>query len=319
MSLQEDPLPTPRRWSSILLIVIGVLAVVVLSAGVAIWGGYQAGLKQHQSQAQATRSAELKTQYDLGVADLAAGHNELARQRFEYILGIEPNYPGAAEKLAEAKVVLQITPSTTPLPLPTLTPLAQGTDPASIFALAQQSSAGKNWDDVIQNLSDLRALDPAYKPAEVDKLLFTALRSRGVARIDTQQLESGIFDLNQAEALGTLDTDAKSHRLWARYYLDAMSFWGLDWGKTVQLLSELHTFAPYFYDSASRLYEARLKYAAQLEAGKHFCEAAAQYTEAQAQSPAPAVAEKLAAAQSQCVPTPVGGESTPDTTPTPAP
>ncbi len=318
MSLEENPKPT-RRWPFIILIGVGVLAIVVLTVGFAIWQGYQAGLKQHQSQAEATRSAELKTQYDLGVSDLAAGNNELAQQRFEYILGIDPNYPGAAEKLAEAKVVLQITPSATPLPLPTLTPANQGADSASLFASAEQSAASKNWDDVIGTLSDLRALDSGYKPAEVDNLLFEALRNRGVDRINAHQLESGIFDLNQAEALGPLDTDAKSHRLWARYYLDAMSYWGLDWGKTVQLLSELRTFAPYFYDAPTRLYEARLKYAAQLTAAKRFCEAAAQYSEAQAQSPDPAVAEKLAAAQAQCVPTPVGGESTPGATPTPTP
>ena len=119
MSFQEKPKPT-RRWPFIILIGVGVLAIVALTVGFAIWQGYQAGLQQHQSQAEATRSAELKTQYDLGVADLTAGNNELAQQRFEYILGIDPSYPGAAEKLAEAKVVLQITPSATPMNAPML-------------------------------------------------------------------------------------------------------------------------------------------------------------------------------------------------------
>jgi tetratricopeptide (TPR) repeat protein len=323
MSLEENP-PSKSRRLPVVLIGIGLLAILALTVGVAIWGGYQSGLKQHQLEAQATRSAELKTQFDLGVADLSAGNNELAQQRFEYILSIDPSYPGAADKLEEAKVVLQITPSATLLPIPTMdatvTPVATGAgpDPASILAQAQQSSAGKNWDDVIQKLSDLRALDANYKPAEVNKLLFTALRNRGVARIDGKELESGIFDLNQAETLAPLDTDAKSHRLWARYYLDAMSYWGLDWKRTVDLLSELHTFAPYFQDTPARLYQAHLNYAAQLAAAKNYCDAAAQYAAAQALSPAPAVAEKQAAAQAQCVPTPVGETGTPGTTPTPA-
>jgi hypothetical protein len=323
MSLPENP-PAKGRRLRIILIGFGVLVIMALTVGVAIWGGYQSGLRQHQFQAQATRSAELKTQFDLGVADLSAGNNELAQQRFEYILSVDPNYPGAADKLIEAKVVLQITPSATPLPLPTVTPVPTGSspagpDPASFLAQAEQSSAGKNWDDVIQKLSDLRALDPNYKPADVNKLLFTALRNRGVARIDGKELEAGIFDLNQAEMLGNLDTDAKSHRLWARYYLDAMSYWGLNWKKTVDLLSELHTFAPYFQDSAAKLYQAHLNYAAQLAAAKNYCEAAAQYAAAQALSPASAVADKQAAAQAQCVPTPVGGGGTPGITPTPAP
>ncbi len=324
MSLEENP-PLKSRRLPIFLIGIGLLALLVLTIGVAIWGGYQSGLKQHQLQAQATRSAELKTQFDLGVADLSAGNNEMAQQRFEYILSIDPGYPGAADKLEEAKVVLQITPSATLLPLPTVTPLpvptagSAGPDPASILAQAEQSSAAKNWDDVIQKVSDLRALDAKYQPAEVDKLLFTALRNRGVARIEGKELEGGIFDLNQAETLAPLDTDAKSHRLWARYYLDAMSFWGLDWKRTVDLLTELHSFAPYFQDTPARLYQAHLNYAAQLATGKNYCDAAAQYAAAQALSPAPAVAEKQAAAQAQCVPTPVGETGTPGTTPSPAP
>jgi tetratricopeptide (TPR) repeat protein len=322
MSLEENPSPKSRRLP-VILIGVGLLAILALTVGVAIWGGYQTGLKQYQLQAQATRSAELKTQFDLGVADLSDGNNEMAQQRFEYILSIDPSYPGAADKLIEAKVVLQITPSATPLPLPTVptvTPVATGAgpDPASILAQAEQSSAAKNWDDVIQKLSDLRALNAYYKPAEVNKLLFTALRNRGVARIEGKELEGGIFDLNQAETLAALDTDAKSHRLWARYYLDAMSYWGLDWKKTVDLLSELHSFAPYFQDTPARLYQAHLNYAAQLVAAKNYCDAATQYAAAQALSPAPAVAEKQAAAQSQCVPTPVGETGTPGTTPTPS-
>jgi tetratricopeptide (TPR) repeat protein len=320
MSVDENP-PSPTRRPPLILIALGVLAVFAITIGVAIWGGYQSGLRQHQSQIQATRSAELKNQYDLGVADLAAGHNELAQQRFEYILGIDPSYPGAAEKLVEAKAVVvpEMTPSATPVPLPTVTPVTTGTDPASLLALAQQSSTSKNWDEVIQRLSDLRAADPNYQPAEVDKLLFTALRNRGVARIQAKDLESGIFDLNQAEALGKLDTEAQSHRVWARYYLDAMSFWGLNWKKTVELLSELHGFAPYFHDTAAKLTEARLNYAAQLVSAKNFCEAATQYAEAQKLSPTQAVADKQAAAQAQCVPTPVGGEATPGATATPVP
>jgi tetratricopeptide (TPR) repeat protein len=318
MSVDKTPTP-PRRRIPIVLTVIGVLAVLVLTLGVAIWGGYQSGLEQHQRQVLATQSAELKNQYDLGVADLAAGHNELAQQRFEFILGIDPNYPGAAEKLVEAKTVLQITPSPTPLPRPTVTPVTTGTDAAALMALAQQSSASQNWDEVIQRLSDLRAADPSFQPSEVDQLLFTALRNRGVARIQAKDLESGIFDLNQAEALGKLDTEAKSHRIWARYYLDAMSFWGLNWKKTVDLLSELYSFAPYFHDTATKLHDARLNYAAQLVAAKKYCEAATQYAEAQKLSPAQAVADKETAAQAQCVPTPVGGESTPGATATPAP
>lgn len=312
--------PAPRRRLPLFVIGICLVGLLLLVIGGAIWGGYKAGLNQRQSEWQATVTADLKNQYDLGLADLAAGRYELANKRFEYILSLDPNYPGAAEKLIQTKVNLQITPTVTPLPLPTAvaTPLVTTPqeNPGSILALAQQSQAAKNWDDVILKLTQVRALDPNYEAAQVDQMLFAALRNRGVARIDAKDLEEGIFDLNQAEALGKLDQDAKSRRLWARYYLDGMSYWGLNWQKTVELLGELHSFAPYFHDTAAKLHEAQLSYAAQLTTAGNYCEAAKQYADAQALSPAQAIADKLAAVQAKCVATPAAG-SVPALTPTP--
>lgn len=318
MSVPENT-PAPRRRLRFVLIAISLLAILLLMAAGAIWGGYRAGLDQRQRQAQATQTVELKKQYDLGLTDLAAGHSELARQRFEYILSIDPNYPGASQKLIEAQVDLQITPTDLPSPSPspapaataaTPSPAAAGADPASILALAQRSSAAKNWDDAIEKLSQVRALDPNYQTAQVDLMMFTALRNRGVARIDGTDLEGGIFDLNQAEAFGKLDQDASSHRIWARYYLDAMSYWELNWPKTIQLLDDLHGFAPYFHDTPAKLREARLDYAAQLITANKYCDAAHQYQEAQTLAPTADVADKLAAAQAKCVPTP--GPGTPE-------
>jgi tetratricopeptide (TPR) repeat protein len=305
-----DNSPAPRRWPSLLVIGISLVGILLLIIGGAVWKGYQAGLTEREQEWQATQAIELNKQYNLGLVDLAAGRYELAGERFEYILKIDPNYPGAADKLTEAKVAQQITPTITPLPsLTPLAPVTPAADPASIFALAQQSQAATNWDEAIQRLTQLRALDPTYKASQVDQMLFTALRNRGVARIQAKDLEGGIFDLNQAEALGKLDQDAKNHRLWARYYLDALSYWGLNWQKTVELLSELHSFAPYFQDTPAKLHEAQLNYAAQLTAAGDHCGAAEQYAAAQALSAVPAIADKLATAQVECIPTPADGST----------
>jgi tetratricopeptide (TPR) repeat protein len=310
MSLPENT-PAPRRRLPYVFIAIGVIVILLLTVGGAIWGGYQAGIDERQKQSQATLTVELKKQYDLGVTDLAAGHSELARQRFEYILSHDPNYPGAMQKLTEASEVLQVTPTATALPAPIVsispTPATTGENTASVFALAQQSSAAKNWDDAIRKLSQVRALDPNYETAQVDQMMFTALRNRGVAHIDGTDLEGGIFDLNQAEAFGKLDQDASSHRIWARYYLDAQSYWGLNWPKTIQLLNDLHGFAPYFHDTAAKLREARITYAAQLSTAEKYCDAVAQYTEAQTLAPKPDTADKLSAAQAKCASAPTPG------------
>src|SRR5690349_7767619 len=80
MTNLEDTSPTPaagglplgRRLSLIGLAVAALLLVVLAGAA---YAGYQAGLSQRQTQFQATQAADLALQYDLGVADLAAGRN----------------------------------------------------------------------------------------------------------------------------------------------------------------------------------------------------------------------------------------------------
>jgi len=325
MSLPEKT--PPNRRLRIVLVALGAVIVLLLTAGGAIWGGFQAGLDQRRKEAQATLTVELKKQYDLGIADLAAGRSDMARQRFEYILGKDPSYPGAAQRLTEASTPVAITPTATALPSPlpptaaaTPGPAATDVDAAALLAQAQQSSAAKNWDAAIETLSQLRALDPTYEVAQVDRMLFVALRNRGVARIDGTDLEGGIFDLNQAEAFDKLDQDASSHRVWARYYLDAQSYWGLNWAKTVQLLNDLHGFAPYFHDTAAKLREARLSYAAQLYSANQYCEAADQYTAAQTLQATADVADKLTAAQAKCATSPTPGTPAPGSpTETPKP
>jgi hypothetical protein len=319
MSLPDKP-PTRRRLR-IVLVTLGLLMVLLLTVAGAIWSGYRAGLDERQTQSQATLTVELKKQYDLGMADLAAGRSDMARQRFEYILGKDPGYPGAAQRLTDASANVTGTPTPTALPSPTVptpvpatpSPATTDVDPASLLSQAQQSSAAKNWDGAIEKLSQLRALAPTYEVAQVDGMLFVALRNRGVARIDGTDLEGGIFDLNQAEAFDKLDQDASSHRVWARYYLDAQSFWGLNWAKTVQLLSDLHGFAPYFHDTAAKLREARINYAAQLSSADKYCEAADQYSAAQTLAPTADIADKLTAAQAKCASSPTPGTPAPGT------
>ncbi len=315
MSTPEMTSPTapagPAQVARSLWLLALSLACILLSVmGVAAYAGYQAGLSEHETQARATQTVELQLQYDLGVADLAAGRYELAAERFTYIVQHDPNYPGAAEKLAEARQAMQMTPivATSPTPLPT-----PSADPAEIFALAQRYYAENNWDGVITQMALLHTLDPNYEALRADQLLFEALRHRGVERIQGDAMEAGINDLNQAEAYGPLDAEAANLRLWATYYLAAQSYWGVNWEQAVVILQELYLLAPNFRDTSSKLYQATLNYAAQLSAAGDACGVAAQYASAQALLADPGVAEAQATAQANCALTP-----TPDLSATPA-
>jgi hypothetical protein len=136
-------------------------------------------------------------------------------------------------------------------------------------------------------------------------------------------------DIDQAEALGPLDTEALNHRAYARLYLAALSYWGLDWQQAMDILQQLYLIAPYFHDTSTRLYRSTVNYADQLVAAADYCGAAELYTQAQALFADDAeVAASLAEAQTACAQTPTpdplmtpfdGSEGAPATEVTPGP
>jgi len=315
MSVSQDTsaqsLPKITRFmrpASVIGLSFACMLLTVVS--IAAWGGYQAGLAQRESELQATQAVELKLQYDLGTTDLAAGRYPVAVERFQYIVKIDPDYPGAAEKLAQARSALQATPT----PQRSVTPMASATGPgpapAQIFALAQQYYLSGDWNAVIDQLVLLDALDPTYEPVKADGLLFVALRNRGVERIQGDEMEAGIFDLDQAEAFGPLDGEAANYRAWARLYLAAQSYWSVNWEQTVEILQQLYVLAPNFHDTSQKLYQATVKYAAQLAAAGDYCGAAEQYAAAQTLFTDQGLADAQATAQAGCL-------TTPTLTPTP--
>ena len=294
------PLPPGRLHRPLSIIGLSfacILLAVIAAAGLA---GYQAGLAQRDKQLRATQTAGLKAQYDLALADFAAGRLTVAAERLEYILRIDPGYPGAAEKLAQTQAALQVTPTPTLAPLPT--PASQS--PADILALAQQAAEQGHWDAVISQLTALRAAAPDYEIVRVNAMLATAFSRRGVARILGDEMEAGIFDVSQAEVFGPLDDEAKNYRAWARLYLNAQSFWGVNWQQTLLNLQLLYALAPNFKDTAPRYYQATLRFAEQLSAAGDYCAAAEQYAIAQTLYLDQTTADTQATAQAVCLLTP---------------
>lgn len=313
------PVPQNNVHARRMLSVLGLIFVALLLAvlGGAAYAGFQAGATQRGESLRATQAADLQTQFDLGLADLASKRYVAAATRFQYILDIEADYPGAAAKLAEVQALLNVTPTPVPYPAPT-TPPDSGDDPAKIYALIERRSNEGQWDAVISAATRLFTVDPAYKPVETAGLLFKALRNRGVARIQGDEMEAGIADLDQAAKFSLLDDEAKSHRAWARLYLAAKSYWEVNWAETVVILNQLYLLAPNFKGTTSLLRQATVKYAEQLAAAGQACEAAGQYTAAQQLAPDEATAAALTAAQTDCQLTPTA-ETTPAVTLTPSP
>ncbi len=230
------------------------LFVGLLLGSAALGGtlGYTSGQAQRQSLIIQQASGQVQEQYELGLVDLDEGRLDVARQRFEWVLGQEPDYPGAVEKLAEINGYPVCTATPTPVP-PTLTPTpTQDLRPEQeLFALAENYLLNNAWSNAIDTSINLRRNDPAFKVTEVDRILFLALRNRGAQRIlQDNDLEGGIYDLALAERFSPLDVDAQAAREWARLYLIGSSFWEVFPEKAVYFFSQVASALPYLRDAS---------------------------------------------------------------------
>jgi hypothetical protein len=272
-------------WIGLLIIV----AVIALGA----FAGFRSGISARQSLASTQVSNELGGQFELAAQDFATKRYVNAKERLEYIINFDPNYPGAVELLTKVLLEMAITPSPTITPTPTMTPTPDVRAQEAIFSQAQQQYNAADWDNLQLTLDTLRRKYPDYYTAQVDSMYYAVLRNRGVQKIlgmgayaQTTSLEGGIYDLTLAERFGPLDGYADGLRTFARLYIQGTSYWDLDWPQAKDYFGQVYRYAPNLRDSsnftaAERYRIALLKYADVLYAGtkKDRCQALNYYFE----------------------------------------
>jgi len=250
-----------------------LLAVALVLGGIS---GYLVGTRQREATQREAVAERALEQFNLGIEDLQAGRFELARQRFEYVIRLDPTYPGAPERLAEALVALRVGTAT---PVPLATPTANLAPVEELFSQALAALDQQEWTTAIDLLIGLRAKDSTFRAVEVDGMFYNAFRNRGVQRIAEQGLlEEGIYDMSRAERFAPLDRDADNWRSWAELYLQADSYMGLNWAKAAQYFAEVFAVAPYLRGDAYVKYAtASQEYGEQLFAAGDPCGAEAQF------------------------------------------
>ena len=265
-------------WWSLL----GIIVLLLIALG-SVYLGYQSAIQKRLSFQSTQVASDAQAQFDLGVQDQQAGHYDLARQRFEYVMQIDPNFPGITEKLAEAMVAMISTATPTIAPTPTLTPTPDTRGREELFTQAQASLLASDWSTTIDTLLTLRKRDPTFMAVKVDGMLFVALRNRGVDKIARQaDLEGGTYDLALAERFGPLDVEARNWRDWATLYVRGASFWDVDWAQAVYYFGQLVQIAPNLVDGSGytafeRNILALLGYGDWFARQGMFCEAQQQY------------------------------------------
>lgn len=302
---ENKPQQTKRRttWGVIAIAGLLILAGVAAISGFA---GYNQGIAL-RTGAQATQVVSTaKEQFELGVQDYAEGQYFRARQRFEYVIQLDPDYPGVTEKLAEVLLELNTTATPTIAPTPTLTPTPDLRDVEQLYSDGQQYLANGEWTQAIDTLLQLRKKDPAYHMVDLDGMLFIALRNRGWDKIVKEaDLEGGIYDLNLASRFGPIDAEAQNMLTWASIYITGASFWELDWSQAVFYFSQVAPQLPGLRDGSGmtateRYRKALIGYGDQLMAQEEYCDAREQYDLALSFGPDAAAEEANAEANKRC-------------------
>lgn len=316
----------PRRLLRLALAGLLVLALLGMFAAGGALAGYQSGQQARSTWEVEQARLSLQEQHDLAVQDMEAGRYDLAYQRLEYILKQDPNFPGAAEKLAAVIAVLYATATPTNPPPPTatitLTPTRDLRPIQQIFDQAVAALQAQDWTAVIDTLNSLRKEDPQYEMARVDGMLYIALRNRGVDKITNQRdLQGGSYDLALAERFAPLDGEADRLRNLARLFMYGNAFWEAYPEQAVYYFSQVAAAAPYMVDGSGwtameRYRGALIQYGDALIKEERWCEAEEQYLLAQSIRSDSSLEEALYEASIQCHPPTETPAPTVDFTPT---
>ena len=309
-----------------------LMMLIIIIFGVLI--GVKGGINQRLEQEKSSALVKAYEQYELGISDLQNGRYENAQQRFEYVLRLNPEYPGAAEMLYQA--LFQLNNQKTPTPTPTFTPTPTATSSTSDQAGVEERFVNilalisdKQWNEAILEMDLLRKFDLNYRPVDVDGYYYIALRNRGVEKIlQLGELEQGIYDLSLAERFAPLDKEADSFRVWARLYLTGASYWDVNWEQVIYYFSQIQPAFPNLRDGSGmtateRLRKGLIKYGDQIAASGDFCKAQTYYEQAFKLGSDPVAQPTLTWVAQKCWdlqnPTPIPVIETETPTPTPTP
>ena len=274
----NKPIIKSRRGQTFLFNTLGLLVILAL----AILAGYSSGIGVRKGNQTTVITQQLGEQYQNALIDIQFQRYENAKQRLEWIISQDPTFPGAQEKLTE---VLVLKNQPTPTLTPSLTPTPDFSGAQEAFTSAQQRIAAQDWPGAIQALDELRKKDPNYEQSKVDGMYYFALRNYGYDLITKQgNLEGGIYQLTLAERFGPLDRDSTGLREGARYYLIGASFWELDWAQAVSYFDQVRAWGNLWdgtMTSSERYWFASMRYGDELFSKDQFCDAVAQYENAQ--------------------------------------
>ncbi len=250
------------------LLVLGIALLVVL----VIVGLGAAGIYYGFRDRARTERRVAAQHYERGLAHLEEGNVELAVAELEHAVALDPENEEMASKLAEARQQLQ--------KAPTSTPRLQQETKAAYFEEFEDAYAQEDWRRALEAADQLLTLDPTYRQEEVEGMLFTVLYRHGLELVEQDRLQEAVRLFDRALELQPDDTRVTYARNLANLYTTAMSYWGADWGRVVENLSQLYELSPQYKDVERRMFEAHVNHGDVLTEEEAWCRAAEEYAEA---------------------------------------
>jgi tetratricopeptide (TPR) repeat protein len=169
--------------TAVMVLTTCMCAAIVLMAAVA---GYRDELDDIQTEEAANLQGTSAVQYELALADIAAGNLEIAFERLRFIDERLPAYQNTSGLLQEVALQLSVTPTPSATHTPSMTPTPQATStpdasptptlsPVEVaFQQGQAAHISRRWEDAIEMLEIVRDLNPSYRRQEVAQMLFDA-------------------------------------------------------------------------------------------------------------------------------------------------
>ena len=314
-------MPGRSRALRVVGILLVAMALLVALYTAVAYLGLQRGRALRAERLQQERDAELANQLSHAREDLENGNYSLASRRLEWILEQDPQYPEARALLDETEETLTGRTKATPAAEEsTATPAAMATagsgedeDAAVALRRVEQLVQNEAWEEAITALVSLQHNYPNYERRQTDELLQDAYIAQGVDLLYGDQIELGLYYLEQAQRLGDLPQEVQDQQQWAELYLAGIGYFGVSWDVTLFYFRDLCLAAPFFHDSCDKLYEALVAYGDQYAAQQEWCPAESLYEEAYRQDASDSLLQKLRAARQGCAeatptaPAPISG------------
>ena len=290
--LPQSKTQTISRRRQVTYRILGVLflslAFLLAFYGTIAGLAWQSGEQIREDSLQAELSDQLTTQLERTESDVANGNYQLALRRLEWVLQREPHNPQALalQQQAEAGLEARLNPTAAPTDVvpttvPTDTPMPEATfDPSPDYQAIAALIEDEAWPEAIEALITFQTANPSFERRQTDIWLYDAHIAHGLALLNTESVELGLFHLGQAEKLGDLPIEVQDQIGWAELYLTGLAFYGVDWSATVFYFRQLCLAAPFYQNSCGTLRFSLIQYGDLFADQMDYCPAEPFYREA---------------------------------------